>query len=328
MVRILYTLNDGNYRTDLEPAAIVPILKQEDAFVWVDLSGEPLAASEHILRDIFSFHPLAIDDALREVHLPKLDDWQTYLYIVLHGIHLQENHRSALSNPELDVFLGPKYIVTYHEVPVAAVDRVWESCQRDERLRQNGPDHLLYRLADELVNDYMSAVEQLEVALDRLEDAIFATPTSSTLEQIFTLKRMVLRMRRVVAPQREVLNKLARDPYEMIDPADQVYFRDVYDHLIRLYDLIDNLRDLVTGALDTYLSVVNNRMNDIMKTLTIFATLFMPLTFVTGFFGMNFFQPSIPLEFWTGRLLFIATLLTIALIPAGMFWWARRRAWM
>lgn len=328
MVRILYTLNDGNFRTDLEPAAIAPILKQGDAFVWVDLFGEPLATGEQILRHIFNFHPLAIDDALHEVHLPKLDDWQKYLYIVLHGIHLQESDKTSLSNPELDIFLGPNYIVTYHKVPLTAVDRVWETCQRDERLRQNGPDHLLYRLADELVNDYMSAVEQLEVALDHLEDAIFASPTSGTLEQIFTLKRIVLRMRRVVAPQREVLNKLARDPYEMIDPADRVYFRDVYDHLIRLYDLIDNFRDLVTGALDTYLSVINNRMNDIMKTLTIFTTLFMPLTFITGFFGMNFFQPSIPLEVWTGRIMFMATLLVIALVPVGMFWWMRRRTWM
>jgi magnesium transporter len=328
MVRILYTLNDGNFRTDLEPAAIAPILKQGDAFVWVDLFGEPLATGEQILRHIFNFHPLAIDDALHEVHLPKLDDWQKYLYIVLHGIHLQESDKTSLSNPELDIFLGPNYIVTYHKVPLTAVDRVWETCQRDERLRQNGPDHLLYRLADELVTDYMSAVEQLEVALDHLEDAIFASPTSGTLEQIFTLKRIVLRMRRVVAPQREVLNKLARDPYEMIDPADRVYFRDVYDHLIRLYDLIDNFRDLVTGALDTYLSVINNRMNDIMKTLTIFTTLFMPLTFITGFFGMNFFQPSIPLEVWTGRIMFMATLLVIALVPVGMFWWMRRRTWM
>ena len=328
MVRILYTLNDGNFRTDLEPAAIAPILKQGDAFVWVDLFGEPLATGEQILRHIFNFHPLAIDDALHEVHLPKLDDWQKYLYIVLHGIHLQESDKTSLSNPELDIFLGPNYIVTYHKVPLTAVDRVWETCQRDERLRQNGPDHLLYRLADELVTDYMSAVEQLEVALDHLEDAIFASPTSGTLEQIFTLKRIVLRMRRVVAPQREVLNKLARDPYEMIDPADRVYFRDVYDHLIRLYDLIDNFRDLVTGALDTYLSVINNRMNDIMKTLTIFTTLFMPLTFITGFFGMNFFQPNIPLEFWTGRIMFMATLLVIALVPVGMFWWMRRRTWM
>ena len=328
MVRILYTLNDGNFRTDLEPAAIAPILKQGDAFVWVDLFGEPLATGEQILRHIFNFHPLAIDDALHEVHLPKLDDWQKYLYIVLHGIHLQESDKTSLSNPELDIFLGPNYIVTYHKVPLTAVDRVWETCQRDERLRQNGPDHLLYRLADELVTDYMSAVEQLEVALDHLEDAIFASPTSGTLEQIFTLKRMVLKMQRVVAPQREVLNKLARDPYEMIDPADRVYFRDVYDHLIRLYDLIDNFRDLVTGALDTYLSVINNRMNDIMKTLTIFTTLFMPLTFITGFFGMNFFQPSIPLEVWTGRIMFMATLLVIALVPVGMFWWMRRRTWM
>ncbi|HEX6385621.1 MAG TPA: magnesium/cobalt transporter CorA [Anaerolineae bacterium] len=328
MVRILHALNDGNYRTDLEPGEIAPILQRDDGFIWIDLSNEPVSTSDFILRDIFNFHPLAIDDALHEVHLPKLDDWQAYLYIVLHGVHLQGNNRTSLFISELDIFLGHNYIVTYHEAPVPTIDRIWDSCHQDERLRQNGPDHLLYRLADELVNDYISTIEQLEEMLDQLEISVFSQPTRATPEKIFTLKRMVLRMRRVVAPQREVLNKLARDPYTMIDPADRIFFRDVYDHFIRLYDLIDNLRDLVTSALETYLSVVNNRMNDIMKTLTVFATLFMPLTFVTGFFGMNFFQPNIPLEFWTGRVMFVVMLLIMVLIPVSMYWWMRRRAWM
>jgi magnesium transporter len=135
-------------------------------------------------------------------------------------------------------------------------------------------------------------------------------------------------LRRIVAPQREVLNKLARGEYDVIDEERRVFFRDVYDHLVRMHDIIEGLRDLVSSALDTYLSVVNNRMNDVMKALTVITTLFMPLSFLSGFFGMNFFQPVVSLNAWTGSLAFGLTLGAMALLPAGMYLWMRRRAWM
>jgi magnesium transporter len=141
-------------------------------------------------------------------------------------------------------------------------------------------------------------------------------------------KRNVLQIRRVLAPQREVVNKLARDPYLVVGEKDQVYFRDVYDHMVRLTNDSDSVRDLLTGNMELYLSVVNNRMNDIMKTLTIITTLFMPLTFITGFFGMNFFQAVLPSRFWTGPVILVLTLVIMVLLPLVMFYWMRRRAWM
>ncbi len=135
-------------------------------------------------------------------------------------------------------------------------------------------------------------------------------------------------MRRILLPQREVLNKLARDDYNVIDPKDRIFFRDIYDHLVRLHDLNESLRDLVSGALDSYLSVINNRMNEVMKTLTLITTLFMPLTFITGFFGMNFFEPVAGLIGWTSRDAFYTTLLITALLPIGMYIWMRRRTWV
>ena len=135
-------------------------------------------------------------------------------------------------------------------------------------------------------------------------------------------------MRRIVSPQREVLNKLARDDYLVIDAEGRVYFLDVYDHLVRLYDINEGLRDLIGGALDTYLSVINNRMNDVMKTLTIITTLFMPISFLVGFFGMNFFQPFTRLDAWTSNPAFILTLAVVVLMPFGMFLWIRRRGWV
>jgi magnesium transporter len=157
---------------------------------------------------------------------------------------------------------------------------------------------------------------------------VFDDPTPSLLEQVFTLKRSLLRLRRIIAPQREVLNKLARGDFMVVDAEERVFFRDVYDHLVRLYDITESLRDLVGSALDTYLSVVNNRMNEVMKILTVITTLFMPLSFLVGFFGMNFFQPVVPLEGWTSRAAFALMLAAMGLSPLAMAIWMRRRRWL
>jgi magnesium transporter len=168
----------------------------------------------------------------------------------------------------------------------------------------------------------------MDETLDLIEDQIFGEPTPATLEQLFTLKRALVHLRRIIAPQREVLNKLARDDYAVIDAEDRIWFRDVYDHLVRMYDINESMRDLMSGALDTYLSVVNNRTTEVMKTLTIVTTLFMPMAFVVGFFGMNFFQAVTPLQMWTGRPAFVVAIAIMILIPLAMYLWVRQRAWM
>ena len=328
MIRSLYRTQEGHIHTDLRPDELAAALQDTDGLLWVDLSGEPPAACEPILHETFGFHPLAVDDALQESHVPKVDDWGQYLYLVLHAVVFDQQGDGHMDTLELDVFLGKNYLVTHQAQPIAAVDRVWTACQRDERHLQKGAGRLLYKLADELVADYMPTVEEIDEAIDRIEDRVFDNPAPSLLEQVFTLKRALLHLRRIIAPQREVLNRLARGDYAVIDVEDRVFFRDVYDHLVRLYDIAESLRDLVGGALDTYLSVVNNRMNEVMKTLTLITTLFMPISFVAGFFGMNFFQPVTPLDVWTGKLAFILTVAVILLMPFGMYLWMRRRAWM
>jgi len=327
VIRSLYRVSDGHLRTDLGPDKFTAALQDSRGLLWVDFAGEPPEACEPILRETFGFHPLAVDDALEEAHVPKIDDWGQYVYLVLHAVTLDPQDKGRLDTLELDVFLGANYLVTHRTQPIAAADRVWSTCKRDERQMQLGAGHLLYRLADELVVDYMPVVEGIDEAIDQIEDQVFDDPTPSLLEQIFTLKRALLRLRRIIAPQREVLNKLARGDYAAIDVQDRVFFRDVYDHLVRLYDIAESLRDLVGSALDTYLSVVNNRMNEVMKILTVITTLFMPLSFMTGFFGMNFFQPVTPLTTWTDRLAFGLVLAAMGLMPVGMYVWMRRRAW-
>lgn len=328
MIRSLYYDADGALRMDLSMEAIAAARQSAAGLLWLDLCGEPPALCQPILRDMFGFHPLAVDDALAESHHPKVDDWGEYLLVVLHGVVFDRQAEPQVRTQELDIFLGRSYVITYRTEPIAAVERVWELCQRDVRHIQHGPDHLLYKLADEVVADYMPAVEAIDEAIDRIEDDLFDGTGIAVPGEIFRLKRGLLHLRRIIAPQREVLNKLSRGDFPVILDDDRVFFRDVYDHLVRLYDITESLRDLVASVLDSYLSVVNNRMNDVMKTLTVIATLFMPLSFVVGFFGMNFFQPVTSLDAWTDLPAFVLTLLILLAVPATMIVWMRHRRWM
>lgn len=325
MIRSAYFPPNKPPRTDIPPEEFPRLIKDRRGLLWVDFSGETPEASLPVLES-FGFHPLAIDDALQEIHSPKVDDWDEYLYIVLNYMMVSADWESAID--ELDVFVGRNYIVTHHDQPMDFVDEVWALYLRDPRHAHEGADHLLYRLADNLVTHYMPIVERVDEALDEIEDQVFDRPSPATLQHLFTLKRLLLTMRRVTLPQREVLNKLARDDFRVIDPRDRIFFRDIYDHLVRVHDLNESLRDLVGGVLDTYLSVVNNRMNEVMKTLTIITTLFMPITFITGFFGMNFFEPVAQLFNWTSRQAFAAMLAVTGLLPIIMFFWMRRRTWV
>ena len=328
MIRALHRARDGTLRVDLQPDEFLTALQDPDELLWVDFQAEPNETCEPILRDTFRFHPLAIDDALQEAHVPRVDDWQEYLYLVLHAVVFEQRDGPHIDTLELDVFQGPNYVVTHHDVPIPAIDQVWARCQRDERLVRAGADHLFYELADHLVARYMPVTEALDDAIDELEIEIFDRPTPDTLENLFLLRQAIIYLRRIIAPQREVFNKLARDNYAVISAQERVYFRDVYDHLVRLHDTSEGLRDLVSGAVDTYLSIVNNRLSDVMKTLTIITTLFMPASFLAGFFGMNFFTPSDPMEAATSQPMLLATLAIMALVPAAMLWYLHRRGWM
>lgn len=328
MHAILYFDRHGVQHNQLTFADISQALEDSQGLLWVDFQGEPPEVCEPVLIHTFCFHPLAVDDALQETHIPKIDDWEEYLYIALRAISFEVNDGNYIDTPELDVFLGHNFIVTHHDKPVPALDRTWKHVQRDGRHIKQGADHILYLIIDELAVEFMKVVEQLDDEIEKIEDLIFDLPGPEILEKAFSLKRVTIHLRRTLSPLREVLNKLARDQYEVIDSKDRVYFRDVYDHLVRLHDITETLRELVGGALETYLSVVNNRMNDTVKTLTVITTLFMPISFVAGFFGMNFFEPVLSTSAWTGSTALVLTLLLMAAAPLTMFVYIRKRGWM
>jgi magnesium transporter len=322
MIRTLYRKSTGSFTTDIPQAHWRAALADAGGVFWVDICAEPPAAVEPLLRDIFKFHPLAIDDALREAHVPRIDNWGEYVYAIVHAVNY-DAERIELDTHEVDIFLGHNYLVTHRAEPAAIVDRVWKSVVADQRRLERGADFLLYDLLDVLVADYMPLIDALDDTVDHLEDEIFHKATPRTLNTLFSVKRIALQLRRIIGPQREVLNRLARDEYPMIDAVDRVYYRDVYDHLVRLVDINEGLRDLISGALDTYLSVTSNRINEVMKVLTIVSALFMPIAFLSGFFGMNFTWLPFNSPYLLG-----AAIAAMVITPLGMLMWFKRQGWM
>lgn len=328
MIRTLFFENGKTEPSSIPVDEIPKALENSQNSVWVDMSSEDPVAAERVMHDLFHFHPLAIDDALRETHVPKIDDWESYIYTVLHDISFDRESAEIETN-ELDIFLGTNYLVTYHEFPIQGLERAWNTCLKNDRHRRKGPDHVLYLISDEIVNDFMITVDSMDEEIEQVENLVFNKPTSDIVQKIFRLKRSTLHLRRSLSPLREVFNKMARDDYAVIDERDQIYFRDVYDHLVRLHDISESLRDVASGALDTYLSVINNRMNEVMKTLTIITSLFMPISFLAGFFGMNYFQPAgSALTSWTDMPSFVVSMIIFIGTPLGMFWWMRQRSWI
>lgn len=329
-IRVLYRRGDGGLQLNCSPDRIADAIADVEGVAWIDIEDREsnTAAVEPLLRDLFRFHPLAIEDALKEAHVPRVDDWETYLYIIFHTIDFDPD-TDEIRLHEVDVFLGPNYLLTYHTEPIAVLDSHRHKIERDPRRRlRHGADGLLYHLLDQAVAEYLPAIEHLDEAIDAAQDEVFDHPTKETLKSIFRIKRSANRFNRILVPQRELLNRLARDPYDQISTDSRVYFRDVYDHMVRIHEITEGLRDLISGALDTYLSAISNRTNDIMKTLTLVTVMFMPLTFVVGFFGMNFFGGSI--EFVTPlpkAFLFTTSCLAMALMPGIIWLWGRHRKW-
>ena len=228
-------------------------LKIPTSLVWVDLNDESIDETRHILTDEFKFHPLSVDDALVETHIPKIDDWEEYLYLSLIAVKPDQPLEDLDKSLEMDVFLGKNYIVTYHPEEIHAIDFVWDNFQRNERQLLRGSNYILYQIMDELANDYMAMIDKIDMDVESIEDQVMEKPDNKLLKQIFSIKRTLLNLRRIVAPQREVLNKLSRGDFGVIGQKERMYYRDVYDHLVRVHDITESLRDLVTGALDTYL---------------------------------------------------------------------------
>jgi magnesium transporter len=332
IIRTVFRDGNGSLHIDWPATRVEEAISDQNGLVWVDIEGPKEGHPDQQLEDwlcaVFHFHPLAVEDALRETHVPKVDDWESYLYLVFHVARIVPE-TDDLFLQEFDSFLGRNFLVSYHAGPLPILDQDRKIIERDPRDRlRHGPDHLLIRFLELAVDQSLAAIEELDERVDQVQNAVIASASSKILHRIFRIKRSAIQLHKSLAPQREVLNRLARDPYKPVQPKHRVYFRDLYDHVVRIHDISEGLRDLISGTLETYLSVNSNRTNDIMKTLTIVTVMFMPMSFLVGFFGMNFFGESLVLPWpMPRRILFILSCVFMAISPCFIWIYARRKKW-
>jgi magnesium transporter len=272
----------GSHEIRIDRDTVERLLAPGD-FFWLDLD-QPTDEDFQILRDVFKFHPLAIEDSEQFFQRAKLDEYDDFVFVVVFGATPDEDRLV-----EVHCFYSERFLITVHHDDCPAFAEIRRRYQQREAHVEQ-PALLLYRVIDGLVDSFFPVLAAFDDRIDELEDAIFLEADDDQLQEIFEMKRLLVGMRKGVSPQRDTFARLAGGIAELPGFAkeDERYFRDIYDHLIRISDLIDSYRDLLTGAMDVHLSTVSNRLNSVMKQLTIIATVFLPLTWLTGFFGQNF----------------------------------------
>ena len=324
MITSFYRSPDGGVGRDLAPEEMAAAVGRPGGLLWVDLEAPDAAETRSILEGVFGFHQLAVDDCLnRHVDPPKIDDFGQYLFIISQGIRFHARSE-RLETTELDLFLGPNYLVSYHGHPLAAVDDVRRRAGEDGPLAGRGPDFLAHALLDALVDQFQPVVEEMDQQVEVLEEEVLANPQQRVLQDVLLFKRKAQRLRRTLLPQRDMVNRLARGEFPQLVGAEMhMYFRDIYDHVVRVEEMVESLRDVADNVLNAYLSSVNNRMNEVMKVLSIVATVILPLTLVTGIYGTNF--ENLPELGWQWG--YFGMLGAMALIALGLVAFFRWRRW-
>jgi magnesium transporter len=296
---------------------------ESHALVWADLQ-QPGPDEARVLSDLFGFHELAVEDALEESHHPKIETYDGSLYIVLHGIDFRP-HDHVFGTHDIDFFLAPRLLVTVHDGRRRSIGHVHDLALRNAFVMAEGPVRLTHRIIDTLVDHYRPEIDALEERLDDLERRVLEQSGQRLTADILDVKRDITSLRRVVVPQRDIVGRLARREFEQIDQEMAYRFRDVYDQLVRMADDAIIFQDRVTGILDAHLASVSNRLGQVSKLVAVIATLFGPLTVITGLYGMNVELPVLPggegAQFWW-------VLLLMASASAGMYVWFRRSGWL
>jgi len=299
------------------------LLADPDTFLWVDIGPGETAVAERLLQDVLRLHPLVVEDCLSPNEQPKIDDYGDYLFVVTHGIRADAGD-DLYRQTELDAILGPRHLITYHATESQSVTATKESVRRTGLPLKRGPAAVLHEILDRQIDRYLLLLEDVERHLGEIEEAVFERPTQPLLEEMLTLKRAILGLRRSLLKQREVLHRLGRREFSLIPQGDSWLFRDVEDHLGRAADLLESYREILADAVQIYLSVTSNRLNEIVKVLTIFSSIMLPLSLIAGIYGMNF-KHMPELEWRMGYPFALAIMATVALGLLAFFW---RKGWL
>jgi magnesium transporter len=321
-----YLGHDGRFEQDLSHEQIRAALARSGGLLWVDFC-ETSEEDGSLLAELFHFHHLAIEDCVEEqIHPPKIDDYGDHIFAIFHGVnHSVES--DIVETAELALFIGKNFVVSNHNFHLYSVEAVRNQLENDTRLMEHGADFLAYSLLDALVDNVLPTIDRMSDITESIEEEALGKPRQNTLESILRLKRSVRRIHHTMVPQRELLNRLSRGEFAVVKKESLVFYRDVYDHLVRIEDLNLSIRDGADNALTTYLSSVANRQNETMKVLAIAGAIFLPLTLLAGIYGMNFdYMPELH---W--RWAYFAVLGVVVAVTLGalaVFWrlgWFRFR---
>ncbi|AIQ15857.1 MULTISPECIES: magnesium/cobalt transporter CorA [unclassified Paenibacillus] len=317
MIRTLVITHQGEVLTGL---ALQNIVIADYAWIWADFAM-PTAEESLLLDTYFHFHPLAIEDCMHILQRPKLDYYEDVQFFVLHAL----NERT-LEAEEVDLFLSKNFLVSYHHQEKSEMDEAWASVQSEIHSRKGwsgGPIAAAYTVMDKLVDKYFPSLYSLEDELADLESSGGSESVEELMSQVFNVRGRLLKLRRTIVPMRDLMYRILNSQHVQSNGEERIYFGDIYDHLLKLTDMIEVDREMTADLRDSYISLNSNRMNSIMKTLTVITTVFMPLTLIAGIYGMNF--QVMPELHWTYG--YPLVLLLMLLLGVGMFRWFRRSGW-
>lgn len=321
-----YTGDELIEQTVSEPKALRDMLERW-TLVWVNVNGLGDAGTIQAIGEIFGLNALALEDVLNTNQRPKLEEFPDLVFIVARMPSLEED---GLFTEQLSLCIGSNFVITFQERSGDCFDPVRKRIRESRRIRFLQPDYLGYALLDAVVDSYFPVLEALGERLDGLEEAIAANPDAAVVTETYRVRHDLLALRRSIWPERDVLNSLVRDPIVNISDATRAYFRDCYDHAVRIIDLVETYRELASGLTELYQSSVSHRMNEVMKVLTVIATLFIPLTFIAGIYGMNFNTEVSPwnlpeLNWYWG---YPAALAAMVILAVAMLIYFRRKGWI
>ncbi|WP_338824667.1 Cobalt/magnesium transport protein CorA [Moorella humiferrea] len=292
--------------------------RQGEEFVWLDLV-QPSPEELELLTELFHFHPLAVEDCQHPHYRPGMAQYDEYAFLTLRCV----KHGKGSQTAALNVFLGPRFIVTVHQESLDFVDNLWQQYRRDAELFKKGVDFILYSLLEPLTATFFTFFDRTEDKLEHLEEAVFRRPSRQILNQVFTLRRQAIKLRKILGAQRDILNLLSHPEFKLIKQENRVFFLDIYNEMLRLIDQVETLHDLASSTLEIYLSLTSNRLNEIMKVLTIITTIMMPLSLIAGIYGMNFrYMPE--LEWRYGYFAVLGFMFFLAMV---MLYFFRRKGW-
>jgi magnesium transporter len=315
-------LEDGTFVQQVPLEKIKEILSTDKNLLWVDFE-DPTEKEISILRDDFKFHPLLIDDCIASHSQPKLDEFEGYFFLVIHScfFYTEKKMEEALNIRELDIFVGKNYVITFHQGHIRSVSSNRKRCEQGCYTMTQGSAFLFYSILDALVDNYFPILDVISERLERIEEDLLKNPRPELLNRIFIAKRSLITMRKVVSPQREIIGRFMKPGFPFIREELRPYFKDLYDHILRVYDISESARELISADMDAYLSSISFKLNEIMKTLTIIATFVMPLTLITGFYGMNIEIPEFKWGLWG----YLSVWGLIALTSVGMLIYFRKK---